>query len=77
MTKEESVALECPYCRDTIHRPLSWFKQSYFTCPACGGGLTEDQFASVVHDLEQSFDAAIDEMIQTKPACGCCHKKAE
>ncbi|MDW7645834.1 MAG: hypothetical protein SCI25_12445 [Desulfuromonadales bacterium] len=77
MTKEETVALECPYCRNTIHRPLSWFKQPYFTCPACAGGLTENQFAPIVRDLEQAFEQTIDEMVHPKPACGCCHRKAE
>lgn len=71
MTKEETVALECPYCRHTIHRPLNWFKQPYFTCPSCGGGLTENQFATLVQDLEEAFDQAIDEMVQAKPGCGC------
>lgn len=71
MLTEERIALECPYCRGEIYRPLGWFKQTYFTCPACGGGLTAGQFAPLVDELEQSFETTVTEMVQGKPSCGC------
>lgn len=71
MPTEEHVALECPYCRGEIYRPLKWFKQAYFTCPGCDGGLTADQFTAIVGDLEQAFEETIDEMMQDIPGCGC------
>jgi len=72
--KEEEVALECPYCRGEICRPLAWFKQAYFTCPACGGGLAAAQFASIVGELEQAFDESVEEMLRGTPGCGCGKK---
>jgi len=68
---EEAVALECPYCSGEIFRPLAWFKQDYFTCPACGGGLAAAQFAPLVEELEQAFDESVEEMLRGKPGCGC------
>ncbi len=68
---EEHIALACPYCRAEIYRPLNWFKQAYLTCPACDGGLTADQFAPLVRELEQALDETIEEMVQTKSGCGC------
>jgi hypothetical protein len=78
---EEHVALECPCCRGEIYRPLNWFKQTYFTCPACGVGLSAGQFATIVGDLEQTIDDTIAEMMQGKTGCncggGCCKKTPE
>jgi hypothetical protein len=71
VSSEEVIALECPYCRKAIRQPLNWFKQRYSTCPACGGGLAADQFAPLIAELEQAFDASVDEMIQGKHSCGC------
>jgi len=68
---EEQIALECPYCRAEIYRPLAWFKQTFCTCPACGGGLTAGQFAPIVEELEQAFEASVEEMLRGKPGCGC------
>jgi len=68
---EEVITLECPYCRAAISQPLGWFKQTYATCPACEGGLSSSQFAIVIDEIEQAFDASIDEMILGKPSCGC------
>ncbi len=77
MPNEEHVALECPCCRGEIYRPLNWFKQTYFTCPACGGGLSADQFAPMIRDIEETIDATIDEMVQGQAHCegGCCGNK--
>jgi hypothetical protein len=69
---EEEIALECPYCREDIYQPLSWFKQTYFTCPACGGGLAAGQFETLVTALEEAFEASVEEMLQGEPAKGCC-----
>ncbi len=74
MLAEEEIALPCPYCRGEICRPLAWFKQPYFTCPECGGGLAAGQFAPLVEELEQAFEASIEEMVQGRPSgcsCGC------
>ena len=71
MDQSEIITLDCPYCRVDIRQPLAWFKQAYFTCPACGGGLTEGQFAGIVADLEAAFDASIDEMLQGRSGCNC------
>jgi hypothetical protein len=67
----EEIALDCPYCRQEIYRPLAWFKQAYASCPACGGGLMADQFAKLVQDLEQAMEAQIDDMVQGGRVCGC------
>ncbi len=71
MPSQERIALECPYCRGEIYQPLAWFKQAYFTCPACGGGLAAGQFAPIVEELERAFEASVEEMLLGKPGCGC------
>jgi hypothetical protein len=71
VSEEERITLSCPYCRGEIDRPLAWFKQTWFTCPACGGGLSADQFAPLVAELEAAFEASIAEMVHGKPGCGC------
>ncbi len=76
MSDEERIALDCPYCRAEIYQPLAWFRQSYFTCPACGGGLSADQFAPIAAELEQAFEASVEEMLAgKKDGCGGCCKK--
>jgi hypothetical protein len=76
--EEERITLECPYCRGEIYRPLGWFRQPYFTCPACGGGLAADQFAVLVAELEEAFEASVAEMVHGKPGCGCgCRSREE
>jgi hypothetical protein len=69
---EEMLALDCPYCGSTIYQPISWFKQTYSTCPACDGGLAAGQFEKTITDLEQAMDEDVDEMIFGKPQGGCC-----
>jgi hypothetical protein len=71
MLPEEQISLDCPSCKAPIDRPLSWFKQTYSTCPACNAGLAASQFASILADLETALDAHIDEQLQEKPASGC------
>lgn len=66
------ITLECPYCGEAIYQPLSWFKKTYSTCPACDRGLAAGQFEKVIADLEQALDESIDEMLQEKPHGGCC-----
>ena len=68
---EESIALQCPYCGDTIYEKLNWFKKAYSTCPACDRGLSADQFATVIADFEEAVDAHIDEMMAPAPSGGC------
>lgn len=67
----ETVSLDCPYCKITITRPLAWFQQPYSTCPGCAGGLSAAQFAPLVAELEDAFDASIDEMVAGRPGHGC------
>ena len=71
MFAEEIIALACPYCRASLIQPLSWFKQSYATCPVCAGGIAAGQFAPMIEELEQAFDASVEEMILGTPANGC------
>jgi hypothetical protein len=68
---KEQIALACPYCRQEIFRPLHWFKQTYFTCPACGGGLAAGQFETIVNELEQLFEASVERMVRGEPAKSC------
>jgi transcription initiation factor IIE alpha subunit len=72
---EEEIALECPYCQEDIYQPLGWFKQTYFTCPACGGGLAAGQFETLITELEEAFEATVEQMVQGEPSGGgCCGK---
>lgn len=73
MYSEEMIALDCPYCQASLIQPLSWFKQSYATCPVCAGGIAAGQFAPLVETLEQAFDASVEEMIlgTSSSGCGC------
>lgn len=75
MYTETNIALDCPYCNEPIYETLSWFKNTYFTCPACDQGLAADQFAAVIADLEEAMDASIEEMIHGQPSGSCCGKK--
>jgi hypothetical protein len=74
--EEEQIALECPYCREELYQPLSWFKQTYFTCPACGGGLAAGQFATLINELEQACEASIEQMLHGEPSGGGCGSKS-
>lgn len=67
----EEIALDCPYCHQEIYRPLSWFRQPWFTCPHCGGGLAAGQFEQLVNDIDAAIDQHIAEMIAGPPGCGC------
>jgi hypothetical protein len=69
---EEEIVLECPYCRADICRPLPWFKQTYFSCPACGGGLAAGQFETLLAALEEAFETTVEQMVQGEPPGGCC-----
>lgn len=69
---EEMAALDCPYCGATIYQPLSWFKRTYSTCPACDRGLAAAQFETTLAVLEQAMDESIDEMVLGEPHSGCC-----
>ena len=59
MSNEETVVLACPCCQGELQRPLGWFRQPYFTCPACGGGLAAGQFAPLVAELDAAFEASV------------------
>ena len=76
MPDESKIALNCPYCEESIYEPLDWFKQANSVCPACDKGLTAEQFAAVVADLEQAIDTNIDEMVSEQPKTSCCGKKS-
>ena len=73
---ERKISLECPYCNSAIYRPLSWFRRSYSTCPACDQGLAAGQFDGAVAEIEQELDAQIDEMVLGRAKSGCCGKKS-
>lgn len=77
MLTEELVSLECPYCRGELYQALNWFKQPYFTCPACGGGLAAGQFAAIIDELEEAFETEVATMVQGAPASGCCGGKGK
>lgn len=76
MFTEAKIALDCPYCDESIYEPLSWFKKDYSTCPACDNGLAAGQFATIVTNIEQAMDANIEEMINGKLISSCCGKKS-
>ncbi len=79
MLTEEKISLDCPYCKEAIYKPLGWFKQTYSTCPRCEGGVTADQFAAAIDEIEQTLDATIEEIVIGKAGCncssGCCGDK--
>ena len=76
MHTETNIALDCPYCGESIYEPLSWFKKTYSTCPSCDKGLSVNQFASVISDLETAMDENIEEMVNGRPqGGGCCSSK--
>lgn len=71
MFSTEEIALPCPYCKGEIYQPLAWFKQTYNSCPACGGGLLASQFDAQIAEIEQSFETCIAERVQGQKGCGC------
>ena len=76
MHTETNIALDCPYCGESIYEPLSWFKKTYSTCPGCDKGLSANQFSSVVSDLEKAMEERIEEMVNGRPqGGGCCGSK--
>ncbi|ABA88716.1 hypothetical protein Pcar_1470 [Syntrophotalea carbinolica DSM 2380] len=72
MLAEEMIAIDCPYCGAAIYQPLSWFKKTYSTCPACDQGLAASQFETTIAHLEQAMDENIEEMVYGKPQGSCC-----
>ena len=76
MLMETHIALDCPYCSESIYESLSWFKKTYSTCPFCDKGLAADQFSRTVTDLEAAMDENVDEMVNGRPqGGGCCGSK--
>ena len=77
MSVEEMISLECPHCKNELYQPLAWFKESSFTCPACGKVLTAGEFTTTIAALEEAMDAYHAELIngETPPAVGCCGSK--
>lgn len=73
--EQEMISLECPSCQGELYQPISWFKQTYFTCPACGAGLAAGQFSVLINDLEQELEARIEELLHGSPHGGCCGGK--
>lgn len=76
MLTEPNIALDCPACSETIYASLSWFKQSYATCPHCRQGLAAGQFATMIADLEQAMAESIEEMLYGMASGGCCGKQS-
>jgi len=75
MHTEPKIALDCPSCRETIYAALSWFKQTYSTCPHCRQGLAAGLFEASIADLEQAMDESIEELLYGPASGGCCGKK--
>ncbi len=75
MHAEPKIALNCPCCGVSIYETLSWFKKTYSTCPACGNGLSADQFGTIIADIEQAMAANIEEMVLGHQHTSCCDKK--
>jgi len=76
MLTEPNIALDCPYCHEPIYAALSWFKQTYSSCPHCRQGLAAGQFEASIDDLEQAMDESIEEMLYGPVSCGCCGKQS-
>jgi hypothetical protein len=74
---DTNIALDCPYCGESIYEALSWFKKTYSTCPNCDRGLAASQFSAVISDLEKSMEESIEEMVLGQQQGGsCCGKKS-
>lgn len=76
MYTETNIALDCPYCGESIYESLDWFKKTFSTCPCCDNGLSAGQFATAISELEQAMDASIEEMLHGQPHSSCCGKKS-
>ena len=76
MSTETCIALDCPYCKEAIYEPLSWFKQTYSTCPYCEQGLSAGQFEESITDLEQAMEESVKDLIYGLQGGGCCGKKS-
>lgn len=76
MSVVTKITLDCPYCNEAIYESLTWFKKSYFTCPACDKGLSAGQFATIISNLERSVEANIEEMINGAQHSSCCGNKS-
>ncbi len=76
MQFEKNVALDCPYCRESIFETISWFKKTYSTCPHCEKGLSSGQFEAAIVELEMAMDASIEEMLYGETKGGCCGDKS-
>ena len=74
VSEETNIALDCPYCGESIYAPLNWFKKTYFTCPHCNQGLTAGQFGAIIAGLEEEMAASVDEMVHGQSCGGCCSK---
>ena len=77
MSLQKHIALDCPYCKESIYESMAWFKKTYSTCPFCENGLSASQFAKAISELETAMDESIEEMLLGRPqAGGCCGKKS-
>lgn len=77
MPNQSKIALDCPFCGESIYQPPSWFKKAFSTCPACDKPIPADKFDALLHELEQALDQNVDEMISggQPQAGGCCGSK--
>jgi len=76
MHTEPNIALDCPSCRESIYAALSWFKQTYSTCPHCQQGLAASQFEANIAALEQAMEESIEELLHGPKGGGCCGKQS-
>jgi len=77
MSDQTKIALDCPWCGASIYQLPSWFKKAYSTCPACDQPIPAEKFDTLLHELEQGFDATIDALLSDEQPTsgGCCGSK--
>jgi hypothetical protein len=76
VTTDPQIVLDCPSCHKAIYASISWFKQTYSTCPHCEQGVAASQFEATIADLEQAMDESIEEMLHGQAQAGCCGSKS-
>jgi len=69
---EEKISLDCPCCGESIYQPVSWFKKTYSTCPACDAGLASGQFEAAVREIEKALDDHVEDILYGQSSSGCC-----
>lgn len=76
MHTEPNIALDCPSCGESIYAALSWFRQTYTSCPHCQQGLAAGQFEALIAGLEEAMEESIEELLYGPASGGCCGKQS-